>query len=81
MDLADGAGNDVDVELAGEGLVAREVGGRFGGGGDEGGVLGAPGGEVVFWEDREVGAGCGGFADEGGGAGEIVFDGDILGDG
>jgi hypothetical protein len=51
MHLADGPRDNVDVQLAGEGLVAGEVGLRLGAGGEEGGVVWAPGGEVVFWED------------------------------
>ena len=78
VDFANGAGDDVDVELAGEGLVAREVGGGFGAGRDEVGVVGAPRGEVVLGEDGQVGTLGGGLPDEGGGAGEVVFDGDVL---
>ena len=78
MDFADCAGDDVDVEVAGEGLVAREVGGGFGAGRDEFGVVGAPGGEVVLGEDGQVGTLDGGLPDEGGGSVEVVFDGDIL---
>jgi hypothetical protein len=42
VDLADCAGDDVDVQLAGERLVAREAGCGLGAGGDEVGVVGAP---------------------------------------
>jgi len=63
VDLADGAGDDVDVELAGEGLVPGQVGDRFLGGGDEFGVLRTPGREVVFRQDGEVAALRGGGAD------------------
>jgi hypothetical protein len=76
--LADGAGDDVDVQVAGEGLVAGEVGLRLGAGGEEVGVVGAPGREVVFGQDGQVSALGGGLADEGLGAGVVFFDGDIL---
>lgn len=63
MDFADGAGDDVDVELAGEGLVFGEVGDGVLRGGDEVGVLGRPGGEVVFRELGDDAALRGGGAD------------------
>jgi hypothetical protein len=44
VDFADGAGDDVDVELLGEGLVFDEVGDGVPGGGDEVGVFWRPGG-------------------------------------
>lgn len=44
VDFADCAGDDVDVEFAGEILVAGEVGDGGGAGGDEVRVVGAPGG-------------------------------------
>ena len=79
VDFADCAGDDVDVEVAGEGLVAREVGGGFGAGRDEVGVIRTPGRQVVLWQDGQVSALGGGLPDEGGGSVEVVFDRDVLG--